>query len=749
MNSFCGRFNRPFSDLTMKNVKRLVSLVFSVSFCFILSAGHAAALGPQAGNCSWGNYSKSNTTYLSASSGTNNQSQINAAIASAPSGGSVFLKAGTYVISGSILMKSNVTLEGDKDAVVKLKDHAGWRFADGLPPLIGIASNGASKNVEIKCFTIDGNYSFNNGNKSSAGCWSGKDGIKWDSSASAFAACEKQSGGDRYHGKGYYTVMSFNYANNLSVHDMVMRDSAGDGLRVQHSSNIKFYDNTVNAMGHEVLFANVSHGIEMYGNDMKLRASGGARGDDCYDYVIHDNVFESYNHKDSSAGVQIDSKSGLSVYNVQIYRNVFTSVWNVGVWLSKGSISKHNGDYPVKIHHNIFVGNGYSNNSQVGATGGIVSNGSICTVIYNNVFDGNYGSGIYNTGPGSEIFNNIIVGTRSGKAGGGSGGGVAKASNASYNCFNDNSGGNLLSSSGTNNISANPLFANKSAYDYHIKSKAGRWDPSLKKWVADSVNSPCIDAGIPAKSNSVYGDYSKEPENNGDGVNAGLYGNTSQASLTGNSPQSPVPPDPVEEDYPDNFSGGGEEEGGGDEPVLPIYPYDPNSPLPDIEPPEYVLPALPDEEIPVTPLYPTPADVPGTAKDACTVKENSAGLIPCGKNLNDPATSWNECQECGLCAFVLMIQLILEYLLKIMGIIAVLALVVSGVHHILAAGNAGKLEKAKKMAERVVLGFVMALMAWIVVDFVLSALGFIDPVAGDWYVVCDSAGSGNSSNNNN
>lgn len=727
----------------MKNVKHLISLAFSVSVFFIFSAGHAAALGPQAGNCNWGNYGKSNTTYLSANSGTSNQDQINAAISSAPSGGSVFLKAGTYVISGSILMKSNVILEGDKDAVVKLKDRAGWRYVDGLAPLVGTASGGASKNVEIKCFTIDGNYNFNGGNYSSAGCWGG---IKWDSSAAAFTACENQSGGGRYHGKGYYTMMAFNYADNLSVHDMVMQDSAGDGLRVQQSSNIKFYNNTVNAMGHEVLFANISHAIEMYGNDMKLRASGGARGDDCYDYVIHDNVFESYNHKDSGAGVQIDSKRGLSVYNIQVYRNVFVNVWSAGVWLSVGDISKHDGDYPVKIHHNIFVGNGYSNNSAVGATGGIVSNGSICSAIYNNVFDGNYGSGIFKGGEESMIINNIIVGTRRANAGGGTGGGIAASYNADYNCLNGNIGGNLLGTKGTNNVFEDPLFANQSAYDYHVKSKAGRWDPSQKKWVADSVNSPCIDIGLPSKYIPPYGDYSREPENNGDRVNAGLYGNTSQASLTGDSPQSPMPPAPVEEDYPDDFSGG---DGGGEEPALPIYPYDPDSPLPDIEPPQYVLPALPDEEVPVTPLYPTPADVPGTAKDACTVRENSAGLIPCGKNLNDPATDWNECQECGLCAFVLMIQLILEYLLKIMGVIAVLALVVSGVYHILAAGNAGKLERAKKMAERVVLGFAMALMAWIVVDFVLSALGFIDPVAGDWYVICDSADSGDNSNSNN
>ena len=41
---------------------------------------------------------------------------------------------------------------------------------------------------------------------------------------------------------------------------------------------------------------------------------------------------------------------------------------------------------------------------------------------------------------------------------------------------------------------------------------------------ADSVDSPCIDAGDPSN------DYSHEPAPNGDRLNMGAYGNTPQAS---------------------------------------------------------------------------------------------------------------------------------------------------------------------------------------------------------------------------
>ena len=60
--------------------------------------------------------------------------------------------------------------------------------------------------------------------------------------------------------------------------------------------------------------------------------------------------------------------------------------------------------------------------------------------------------------------------------------------------------------------------------DYHLKSQAGRWDPNSQGWVQDDVTSPCIDAGDP---NSPVG---FEPLPNGDIINMGAYGGTSEAS---------------------------------------------------------------------------------------------------------------------------------------------------------------------------------------------------------------------------
>ena len=72
---------------------------------------------------------------------------------------------------------------------------------------------------------------------------------------------------------------------------------------------------------------------------------------------------------------------------------------------------------------------------------------------------------------------------------------------------------------------ADPLFANASTRDYHLKSAAGRF-VAANSWTHDSTSSPCIDRGFPGS------DYSAEPAPNGQRINVGAYGGTEQASMT-------------------------------------------------------------------------------------------------------------------------------------------------------------------------------------------------------------------------
>lgn len=77
---------------------------------------------------------------------------------------------------------------------------------------------------------------------------------------------------------------------------------------------------------------------------------------------------------------------------------------------------------------------------------------------------------------------------------------------------------------GTSNISSDPLFVDPINNDFHVKSNAGHFDIGTLNYIFDTQTSPAIDAGNPLSN------YSLEPQYNGDRINLGVYGNTSEAS---------------------------------------------------------------------------------------------------------------------------------------------------------------------------------------------------------------------------
>jgi len=105
------------------------------------------------------------------------------------------------------------------------------------------------------------------------------------------------------------------------------------------------------------------------------------------------------------------------------------------------------------------------------------------------------------------------------------------------------------------NLSSDPLFARRGSWvsagtpqeplspasnqavwrtgDYHLKSQAGRWEADGRTWVQDAVSSPCIDGGDPSSP------VGAEPAPNGDILNLGAYGGTTQASKTSGKTASP------------------------------------------------------------------------------------------------------------------------------------------------------------------------------------------------------------------
>lgn len=79
-----------------------------------------------------------------------------------------------------------------------------------------------------------------------------------------------------------------------------------------------------------------------------------------------------------------------------------------------------------------------------------------------------------------------------------------------------------------NSLSNDPLFADPSAGDFHLRSSSGRWDSGasggLGAWILDTNDSPCLDAGDPADG------VGAEPAPNGGRINLGAFGGTTEAS---------------------------------------------------------------------------------------------------------------------------------------------------------------------------------------------------------------------------
>lgn len=704
------------------NLACLLVAVFFV--CAVQEASAAAS------ECDYSKeYDNPQTIYVEAT-GADDQNVINSAIQQIDGTNktSVFLKEGTYVISGTINMKGTAILEGDKAAIVQLEAHAGWKSKIPL-----ITAPQGSENMEIKCFQIDGNYG-NNTSQTADSCYRP---LSWTSD---FSDCESKTE-DRLVGRGYYDMIYFNGGTNLSVHDMYMHDGAGDGYKVTQGRNIKFYDNLVYKTGHDAFYVGNSQYAEAWRNRITCRTNAGVRMENSNYISIHDNVIEAYDHWDAGgAGIEIvkDSRGSLPMNQVQIYNNTLHHTFGPGIHIvASGNYGKE--EAVANIHHNIFYETGL--NYGIDWVGGIITSGWYELIVENNTFDKvyNYGiaamisaNGVSGSGYVVTARNNIIneMQHRRNSAGGSSGlGGIGIINlvpdthtiNVSYNDFwmnviNDTEGKSITLA---NNLRADPKFVNETAHDYHL-----------------AEGSPAIDAGDPGS------DFSHEPDPNGGRIDIGRYGNTTEAGTGHTGVAAGINPDSTSDgtgsgSMTSNYNGGASGTGGaGDEKKdIPAY-WDPGKALTDPSSTVAITPELSPEEKALQDLYGPLGETPASSTGACTAIEGPGGLIPCGRNTDSSETPWNECDECDLCGIVLMGQLNIELLVKIAGVIATLMIIIAGFLYIFAAGQMALIAQAKLILRYTILGFIVIFAAWAIVDTLLILLGYIDPIEGEWYTIC-------------
>ncbi len=74
-------------------------------------------------------------------------------------------------------------------------------------------------------------------------------------------------------GAGYYNMMRFEGGNNIEVSHMRLEWGCGDGLQVRKASNIKFTNNDVYKLGHDVLYALGCRNVEFAYNTVYTRTN--------------------------------------------------------------------------------------------------------------------------------------------------------------------------------------------------------------------------------------------------------------------------------------------------------------------------------------------------------------------------------------------------------------------------------------------------------------------------------------------
>jgi cell wall-associated NlpC family hydrolase len=105
-----------------------------------------------------------------------------------------------------------------------------------------------------------------------------------------------------------------------------------------------------------------------------------------------------------------------------------------------------------------------------------------------------------------------------------------------------------------------------------------------------------------------------------------------------------------------------------------------------------------------------------------------AQLVPCG--LNGAA-------DCTLCHLVIGFKGIYDYLLKLLLAASTMVIVVAGVMYMVSSGDKGMIDKAKSALTYALTAIILALVAWLIINATLHALGYKN--VGNWYTfTCDT-----------
>lgn len=114
----------------------------------------------------------------------------------------------------------------------------------------------------------------------------------------------------------------------------------------------------------------------------------------------------------------------------------------------------------------------------------------------------------------------------------------------------------------------------------------------------------------------------------------------------------------------------------------------------------------------------------------------AAGLVPCGRKYDHPATQWVETDQCQPKHLLIMFYIILNFFLwTIIPLILVTLVVYSGVifYLSLSTGTAETIPKVKALWRSAGIGLAIIFFAWIAISWTLTLFGYQVGLFGIWY----------------
>ena len=111
-----------------------------------------------------------------------------------------------------------------------------------------------------------------------------------------------------------------------------------------------------------------------------------------------------------------------------------------------------------------------------------------------------------------------------------------------------------------------------------------------------------------------------------------------------------------------------------------------------------------------------------------------SGIVPCGRNYDDPDTPYNEREQCQFKHLFFSLQNIIDFVLWKVGLIVLVLLALGiGVVYYFSMGAADTIKQANSILKSALKGYIIVFTSWLIINTILTLMGFQVEFFGKWW----------------